>query len=53
MIVVLILSALCWMRIRGLYKLPNGRTVCAGKLGVTLGGKAMLSKSLTQLSADG
>ena len=41
------------MRIRGLWKLPDGRDWLWGKLGLTLVGKAMLSKSLTQFSADG
>ena len=41
------------MRIGGLWKLPDGRDWLWGKLGLTLVGKAMLSKSLTQISADG
>ena len=41
------------MRIRGLWKLPDGRDWLWGKLGLTLVGKAMLSKSLIQFSADG
>ena len=51
-IVVFILSALWWIRIRGLWKLPDGR-VSRGKLGLVLMGRAMLSKSLIQFSVDG
>ena len=40
------------MRIRGLWKLPDGRDWLWGKLGLALG-KAMLKKSLIQFSADG
>ena len=36
-----------------MWKLPDGRDWLWGKLGLTLVGKAMLSKSLTQFSADG
>ena len=52
MIVVSILSALCWMRIRGLWKLPDGRDLLRGKLGLVLMGGAMLSESLIQFSVD-
>ena len=47
------LFALCWMRIRGLCKLPSGRDWLWGKLGLALVGRAMLSKFLVQFSADG
>ena len=39
-------------RIRGLWKLPNGRNWLKGKLGFVLIGGAMLSKSLIQFSAN-
>ena len=50
---VFILSALWWIRIRSLWKLPDGRDWLGGKLGFVLMGRAMLSKSLIQLSIDG
>ena len=50
---VFILSALSWIRIRGLWKLPNRRDWLWGKLGLVLMGGAILSKSLTQFSVDG
>ena len=50
---VFILSAFWWIRIRGLWKLPDGRDWLKGKLGLILMGRAMLSKSLTQFSVDG
>ena len=50
---VFILSALWWIRIIGLWKLPDGREWLWGKLGLILMGGAMLSKSLIQLSVDG
>ena len=49
---VFILSALWWIRIRGLWKLPDGRDWLWGKLGLVLMGGAMLSKSLVQFSVD-
>ena len=52
MIVVFILSALYWRRIRGLRKLPDGRDSLWGRLGLVLMGRAMLSKSLVQFSVD-
>ena len=52
-IVVFILSALWWRRIRGLLKLPDGRGWLSGKLGLVLMAGAMLSKSLIQFSPDG
>ena len=45
------MSALWWIRIRGLCKLPDGRGWLWIKLGLALVGKAMLSKSLIQFSA--
>ena len=42
-----------WRRIRGLWKLPDGRDWLRGKLGLVLKGEAMLSKSLIQFSVDG
>ena len=51
--VVFILSALWWLRISGLWKLPDGRDWLRGKLGLVLMGGAILSKSLIQLSIDG
>ena len=41
------------MRISGFFRLPDGRNWLWGKLGFALVGRAMLSKSLMQLSADG
>ena len=52
MIVVFILSALCWRRIKGLQKLPDGKEWLWGNLGLALMGRAMLSKSLIQFSVD-
>ena len=39
--------------IRGLWKLPGGRNLLRGKLGLVLMDGAMLSKSLIQFSVDG
>ena len=50
---VFILSALWWIRIRGLWKLPDGRDWLRGKLGLVLMCRAMLSKSSVQFSIDG
>ena len=47
------LFALWWRRIRGLWKLPDGRDWLRGKLDLVLMGRAMLSKSLIQFSVDG
>ena len=44
-IVVFILSALLWIRIRELWKLPDGRQWLWGKLGLVLMGGAMLSNT--------
>ena len=49
---LLFLFALCWMKIRGLCKLPAGRDWLWGKLGLALVGRVMLSKPLIQF-ADG
>ena len=49
---VFILSALWETRIRGLWKLPDGRDWLRGTLGLVLMGWAMLSKSLIQLAVD-
>ena len=46
-------SALWWGRIRGLWKLPDGRDWLSGKLGLVLMGGVMLSESLIQFSVDG
>ena len=53
MILVFILSALWWIRIRCLWNLPDGRDWLRGKLGLVLMGRAMLSKPLIQFSVDG
>ena len=53
MIVIFILSALWGIRMRGLWKFPDGRDWLWGKLGLVLMGGAMLSKSLIQFSFDG
>ena len=45
--------ALWWRRIRGSWKLPDGRDWLKGKLGLGLMGRAGLSKSLIQFSVDG
>ena len=50
---VFILSALWWRRIRGLWKLPDGRDWLRGKSGLVLIGGPMFSKSLIQFSVDG
>ena len=42
-----------WWRIRGLWKLPDGRDWLRGKFGLVLMDRAMLSKSLIQFSFDG
>ena len=46
-------SALWWRRIRGLWKLPDGRAWLRGTLDLVLMGRAMLIKSLIQFSIDG
>ena len=50
---LLLLSTLCWKRLRGLCKLPDERDWWWEKLGLSLMGRALLSKALIQLSADG
>ena len=52
MVVIFILSALWWIRIRGLWKLPDGRDWLWRKLVLILMGGVMLSKSLIQFSVD-
>ena len=47
------LSALWWRRIRGLWKLPDGRDWLRGKLSLVLMGGALLNKSLIQFFVDG
>ena len=49
----LLLSALWWIRLRGLCKLLDGRDWWWEKLGLALVGRALLSKALIQFSADG
>ena len=53
LIVVFILSALWWIRIRNLCKLPDGKDWLWEKLGLALVGRALLSTSLIQFSVDG
>ena len=50
---VFILSALWWIKIRGSWKLPDGRDWLRGKLGLVLMGRAMFNNSLIQFSVDG
>ena len=50
---VFISFALWWIKIRGLWKLPDGRHWLKGKPGLVLIGRAMLSKSLIQFSIYG
>ena len=45
-------EALCWRRVRGLWKHPDGRDWLRGKLGLDLMGGVMLSKSLIQFSVE-
>ena len=52
-IVLLALSALWQMRLRGLCKLPVGSNCQWGKLSLALVDKVLISKTLIQLSADG
>ena len=51
--VILILLALCWISLRSLWNLPDGRDVLRRELGLVLMSVAMLSKSLIHLSVDG
>ena len=53
MIVVFILAALWWIKLRSLSKLSGGRDWLWGKLGLVLMGGVMLSKSLLEFSFDG
>ena len=50
---LILLSALFWMRIRGMCNLPDGKDWLWGQLGLALMGRAVLSKTLIQMSADG
>ena len=50
---LLLLSTLWWRWLRGLCKLPDGRDWQWEKLGLALVGRALLSKTLIQLSTDG
>ena len=50
---VFISFALWWIKIRGLWKLPDGRHWLKGKPGLVLIGRVMLSKSLIQFSVYG
>ena len=52
-IVIFILSTLWWRKIRGLWKLADGRDWLRGKLSLVLIGGALLSKYLIQLSLMG
>ena len=49
------LHSLClwWIKVRGLWKLPDRRDCLKAKLGLVLMTLAMLSKSLIQFSVDG
>ena len=48
------LPALCWRRVRGLWKLSDGRHwLTEGELDLILMGRVMLSKSLIQFSIEG
>ena len=49
----LLLSALWWIRLWGLCKLSNGTDWQLEKLGLALVGRALFSKTLIKLSADG
>ena len=53
MSVVFSLSALSWRRIRGLWKLPDGRDGLRGKLGLVLMVGVLFIKSLIQFPVDG
>ena len=47
------LSALCWRKIRSLWKLPDGRDWLRGNLSLVLMGGAVISNSWIQFSVDG
>ena len=49
----LLVLALWWRRLRGLCKLPDGRDWWWEKLGLSLVGRALLSKTSIQISDDG
>ena len=46
-------TALSWIRIKGLWKVPDGRDWLRGNLSLVLMGRAMFSKSLIPFSVDG
>ena len=50
---VFFLSAPWWRRIRGFWRLPDGRDWLRGKLSLVLIGGALLSKTLIQFSVEG
>ena len=50
---VFILSTLWWRRIKGLWKLPDGRDWLRGKLCLVLMSGAMFNKSLIHVALDG
>ena len=50
---LLLLSAFWWIRLRGLYQLPDGRDWQWENLNLALVSRAMLSKTLIQWSPDG
>ena len=50
--IVVLISSVSPLKIRGLCKLPDGRDLL-GKLVLALVGRTILSKTLIQLSADG
>ena len=50
---LLLLSALCWRRLRGLCKFPDGRDEWWEKLDLALVGRAMFGKVGIQFSIDG
>ena len=49
---LLLLSALWWIRLTGLFKLPDGRDCLWEKLSLALVVKGMLSKTFIQLAID-
>ena len=50
---LLLLSAHWWMRLRGLCKLPDGKDWWLEKLDLALVDRALVSKDIIQLCADG
>ena len=51
---VMVISSVCPLvdEVRDMFKLPDGRDWLWGKLGLALVGRAVLSKTLIQLSSD-